>query len=38
MADRIVQGIFLIIALFFAATNWHTYIQENGMKKMAGLR
>ena len=33
MGRRIVQCILLLIALFFAATNWHTYIREKRYEK-----
>lgn len=33
MIDRIVQAIFLLILLYFAANNWHIYIREKWHEK-----
>lgn len=33
MAHRVVQAIFLLILLYFAANNWHTYIREKQYEK-----
>lgn len=33
MADRIVQFIFILILLYFAANYWHTYIREKRYEK-----
>lgn len=33
MANRIVQAVFLLILLYFASNNWHTYIREKRYEK-----
>lgn len=33
MGERIAKGVFLIIFLYMASTNWHTYIREKRHEK-----